>query len=192
MSDSVLVIGGGIAGVQASLDLAEAGAKVILVERGPSIGGKMAALDKNFPTLDCSVCIEAPKLSEVGEHPNIEILNNAEVVQVDGEAGAFRTGIRQRGGLRTSGGPRRAGARPPQGMHFSIPTERHLERQAGAIIASAGFDTIDPSLLGQFGYGSHPDVLTAMEFERLLPSARPPGGEVVRPSDGEHPESILF
>ena len=71
MSDSVLVIGGGIAGVQAALDLAEAGAKVILVEKGPSIGGKMAALDKNFPTLDCSVCIEAPKLSEVGEHPNI-------------------------------------------------------------------------------------------------------------------------
>src|SRR3990170_861458 len=60
-------------------DLAESGAKVILVEKGPSIGGKMAALDKNFPTLDCSFCIEAPKLSEVGEHPNIEILNNAEV-----------------------------------------------------------------------------------------------------------------
>ena len=89
MSDSVIIIGGGIAGVQAALDLAEAGAKVVLVERGPSIGGKMAALDKNFPTLDCSVCIEAPKLSEVGEHPNIEILNNAEVVAVEGEAGNF-------------------------------------------------------------------------------------------------------
>ena len=59
MSDTVLVIGGGIAGVQASLDLAHAGARVVLVERGASLGGKMAALDKNFPTLDCSICIEA-------------------------------------------------------------------------------------------------------------------------------------
>ncbi|KRT65394.1 MAG: polyferredoxin, heterodixulfide reductase subunit A [Candidatus Rokubacteria bacterium CSP1-6] len=67
MSDSVLVIGGGIAGIQASLDLAESGARVVLVERAPSIGGKMAVLDKNFPTLDCSICIEAPKMSEVGQ-----------------------------------------------------------------------------------------------------------------------------
>ena len=74
MNHRVVVIGGGIAGVQASLDLAEAGALVTLVEASPSIGGKMAALDKNFPTLDCSICIEAPKLSEVSEHPNIEVL----------------------------------------------------------------------------------------------------------------------
>ncbi|HET8944032.1 MAG TPA: FAD-dependent oxidoreductase, partial [Dehalococcoidia bacterium] len=99
MSDSVLIIGGGIAGVQAALDLAEAGAKVVLVERGPSIGGKMAALDKNFPTLDCSVCIEAPKLSEVGENPNIEILNNTEVIKVEGEAGDFQVALRRRAGF---------------------------------------------------------------------------------------------
>ena len=64
MTDTVLIIGGGIAGIQAALDLAEAGVHVILVEKQPSIGGKMAALDKNFPTLDCSICIEAPKMSE--------------------------------------------------------------------------------------------------------------------------------
>ncbi len=74
MNDQVLVIGGGIAGIQTALDLADSGARVILVERSPSIGGKMAALDKNFPTLDCSICIEAPKLSEVEQHPNIELL----------------------------------------------------------------------------------------------------------------------
>src|SRR3990172_9349550 len=95
MSDSVLVIGGGIAGIQASLDLAESGAKVILVERAPSIGGKMAVLGKKFPTLDCSICIEAPKMSEVGQHPNIEVLTLAEVESVSGHAGAFRVGIRQ-------------------------------------------------------------------------------------------------
>jgi heterodisulfide reductase subunit A len=61
MSDTVMVVGGGIAGIQAALDVANAGGRVVLVENGPSIGGKMAALDKNFPTLDCSICIEAPK-----------------------------------------------------------------------------------------------------------------------------------
>ena len=249
MSDSVVIIGGGIAGVQAALDLAEAGAKVVLVEKGPSIGGKMAALDKNFPTLDCSVCIEAPKLSEVGEHPNIEILNNAEVVAVEGEAGNFAVAIRQAAGFvgtectrcgeceavcpvvlpnefDASMASRKAvytpfpqavpGAYvidiehclneppnywpcqrcadvcPPSCVDFSMPLEQRLERRAGAIIVSAGFDTIDASRLSEYGYGTHPDILTAMEFERLLTSAGPTGGDIVRPSDGAHPHSILF
>ncbi|MCK5429155.1 MAG: CoB--CoM heterodisulfide reductase iron-sulfur subunit A family protein, partial [Anaerolineales bacterium] len=95
MSDSVLVIGGGIAGIQASLDLAEAGARVVLVEKEATIGGIMAVLDKNFPTLDCSICIEAPKMSEVDLHPNIEILSLAEVDQVEGVPGDFCVQIRQ-------------------------------------------------------------------------------------------------
>ena len=95
MSDSVLIVGGGIAGVQAALDLADSGAKVVLVEQSAAVGGKMAALDKNFPTLDCSICIEAPKLSEVAEHPNIEILSPAEVVGFDGEPGDFTVQVRQ-------------------------------------------------------------------------------------------------
>ena len=85
MSDAVLVLGGGIAGIQASLDLADAGARVILVEREASIGGIMAVLDKNFPTLDCSICIEAPKMSEVDLHPNIEIVSLAELVGLEGQ-----------------------------------------------------------------------------------------------------------
>ncbi|MGD8821710.1 MAG: FAD-dependent oxidoreductase, partial [Anaerolineales bacterium] len=97
MSDSVLVIGGGIAGIQASLDLAHAGARVILVEKQATIGGVMAVLDKNFPTLDCSICIEAPKMSEVDLHPNIEILSLAEVDRVEGQAGDFTVHIRQQG-----------------------------------------------------------------------------------------------
>ena len=86
MSNSVLVIGGGIAGIQASLDLAEAGARVILVEQQPTIGGVMAVLDKNFPTLDCSICIEAPKMSEVALHPNIEILSLSNIESIKGES----------------------------------------------------------------------------------------------------------
>ncbi|MEK7766099.1 MAG: FAD-dependent oxidoreductase, partial [bacterium] len=93
---AVLVIGGGIAGIQAALDLADAGVKVILVERSSTIGGKMAVLDKNFPTLDCSICIEAPKMSEVGQHRNIELLTLAEVESLEGKPGAFTATIKQR------------------------------------------------------------------------------------------------
>ena len=82
MADKVLVIGGGIAGIQASLDLAEAGTEVILVEKSASIGGKMAALDKNFPTFDCSICIEAPKMSDVTHNKNITVLTLAEVKEL--------------------------------------------------------------------------------------------------------------
>jgi len=89
MSNSVLIVGGGIAGIQASLDLANRGTKVYLVEKTPSIGGRMAQLDKTFPTLDCSICILAPKMIECFRHPNINLLTYSEVGQVKGEAGDF-------------------------------------------------------------------------------------------------------
>lgn len=249
MSDSVLVIGGGIAGVQAALDLADSGARVVLVERAPSIGGKMAALDKNFPTLDCSICIEAPKLSEVGEHPNIEILSRSEVVAVEGSAGDFRVRIRQKAGYVTSEctrcdlcaqacpvvlpnefdssmasrkaiytpfpqavpGPylidmehclneppnylpcaRCKEACGPKCITFDMPPVAEHERRAAAIVVATGYDFIDPTRLKEYGYGRHPDILTAMEFERLLTSAGPTGGEIIRPSDGSHPHRIHF
>lgn len=249
MSDAVLVIGGGIAGIQASLDLAKGGAKVILVERAPTIGGVMAVLDKNFPTLDCSICIEAPKMSEVGLHPNIEVLSLAEVIGLEGEPGNFTAHIRQktrfvtdactRCGECTSVCPvvlpneydsgmavRKAiytpipqsvpgtylidinhclndppnytpcnhcqQACPPGAVNFLLPQEALLEKQVGAVILAAGYDMLDPRALREFGYGSHPDILTALEFERLINSAGPTGGEIIRPSDGKHPENILF
>jgi heterodisulfide reductase subunit A len=86
----VMVVGGGISGIQASLDLAELGFKVYLVEKSPAIGGKMAQLDKTFPTNDCSMCIESPKFIECSRHPNINILTYTEVDRVEGEAGDFR------------------------------------------------------------------------------------------------------
>ena len=90
-----LVIGGGIAGIQASLDLAEAGTEVFLVERGPSIGGRMAQLDKTFPTNDCAMCILSPKLVEVSEHPNINLLTNGELLALEGDAPEFTARVRR-------------------------------------------------------------------------------------------------
>lgn len=89
VNPNALVIGGGIAGIQAALDLAEEGHKVYLVEKRPTIGGRMAQLDKTFPTLDCSGCILTPKMMEVANHPNVELLTYAEVTGVDGSIGNY-------------------------------------------------------------------------------------------------------
>ncbi len=249
MSDSVLVIGGGIAGIQASLDLAEAGARVVLVERAATIGGVMAVLDKNFPTLDCSICIEAPKMSEVDLHPNIEILSLAEVDRVEGGPGDFQVQIRQktrfvsdactRCGECTNVCPvvlpneydsgmavRKAiytpipqsvpGAYvidiehclnkppnylpcnhcqqvcPPGAIDFMVPGETSLTRRVGSIIVAIGYDMLNPRQMHEYGYGTHPDILTALEFERLINSAGPTGGEILRPSNGAHAENLLI
>ena len=93
---AALVIGGGIAGVQAALDLAGSGIKVFLVEKGPAIGGHMAQLDKTFPTNDCAMCILSPKLVEAGRHRNIEILTTTDVICLEGEPGHFRATLRRR------------------------------------------------------------------------------------------------
>lgn len=95
-TNSALVIGGGIAGIQAAIDLAERGIKVKLVEKQPSIGGRMAQLDKTFPTNDCSMCILAPKMIECFDHPNIDVLTYSEVESVEGEAGQFSVRIRKK------------------------------------------------------------------------------------------------
>lgn len=93
---SCLVIGGGIAGISASLDLATAGYKTYVVENRPTIGGRMAQLDKTFPTMDCSACILTPKMVDVGQHPNIELLTYAEVKDVEGFVGNFEVTIEKK------------------------------------------------------------------------------------------------
>jgi len=93
---AILVIGGGIAGIQASLDMANMGFKVYLVEKSPSIGGRMAQLDKTFPTNDCAMCILAPKMIDASQHPNIELFTYAEVEGVSGEVGKFKVKINKR------------------------------------------------------------------------------------------------
>lgn len=92
---SVLVIGGGIGGVQAALDLAESGYKVYLLDQRPAIGGTMAQLDKTFPTNDCSMCILAPKLVDAGRHQNIEIITMADVHKIEGEPGVFKVRVKK-------------------------------------------------------------------------------------------------
>jgi heterodisulfide reductase subunit A len=91
-----MVIGGGVAGIQAALDIADSGYQVVLVEREPSIGGKMAGLSETFPTLDCSQCILTPRMVEVGQHPNIKLYTLADVENVEGFVGNFRATIRRR------------------------------------------------------------------------------------------------
>lgn len=91
-----LVIGGGIAGIQAALDIADAGHKVVLLEREPSIGGKMTMLDKTFPTLDCSACISTPKMVDVSAHPNIRLMSYCEVEGIQGYIGNFTVTIKQK------------------------------------------------------------------------------------------------
>lgn len=248
-ADAVLVLGGGIGGVQASLDLAEAGVRVILVEREPTLGGKMAALDKNFPTLDCSICIEAPKISEVVRHPNIEVLTLAELVNLEGSPGAFVATLEQKGRFVTDActrcnlctdvcpqvranefdvgmGARKAIFTPaqqaepgayvidmeaclndppnylpcnrcltaclPKAIDFSMPRTKRLTRTVASVIVSTGFDVFDARKIPEYAYGVHPDVLSSMEFERLLNAAGPTGGDIVKPSNGKHPHKALF
>ena len=248
-SPPVMIIGGGISGCQASLDLAEAGARVVLVERTHSIGGVMAALDKNFPTLDCSICIEAPKMSEVGTNKNIEILTDAEVVGLEKKGAGYEVTIRQKGNLVSDEctrcdlcaqacpvvlpnsfdqglASRKAIYTPfpqavpapyfldvehcvndypilltctrcydacgPKAINYDRPIDVELKREVSSVIVSAGFENLDPVALPEYGYGTHPDILTSMEFERLLSSAGPSGGEIICPSDGRHAHRIVF
>src|SRR5512147_450558 len=93
---AALVVGAGIAGMQAALDLAEAGIKVYLLDQSPAVGGTMAMLDKTFPTNDCAMCIMSPKLVEVGRHLNIELLTTSEVAGISGEPGNFSVTVRHK------------------------------------------------------------------------------------------------
>ena len=93
---NALVIGGGIAGIQAALDIGEMGYKTYLVEKTPSIGGRMSQLDKTFPTLDCSACILTPKMVDVARHPNVELLTYSEVTDIDGYVGNFKVSVKKK------------------------------------------------------------------------------------------------
>jgi heterodisulfide reductase subunit A len=93
---AVVVVGGGISGMQAALDVANSGFRVYLVEKNPSIGGNMAQLDKTFPTNDCSTCMISPKLIEVAKHPNIEILSYSEIEGITGTPGKFKVKIKKK------------------------------------------------------------------------------------------------
>jgi heterodisulfide reductase subunit A len=242
-----LIIGGGVAGIQAALDLADTGYKVYLVEREPSIGGMMARIDKTFPTMDCSICILAPKMSDVGHHPNIELLTNSEVVDVKGYIGNFRVKVLKKPryvkedcsacgecskvcpmtapnefdaglALRHAIYTPFAQAVPStyiidmnlclnkdgvivcdkcvkacerQAIDFTMKPET-VELEAGTIIVATGADVFDPSALPQYGYGKYLNVITSLEFERLINAGGPSGGRLIRPSDMKVPKRVAF
>jgi len=243
-----LVIGGGVAGIQAALDIAGAGYEVTIVEKSPSIGGRMSQFDKTFPTLDCSACILTPKMVEAYQNEKIRLLTYSEVEEVGGFVGNFTVKIRQRARsvdekLCTGCGscwekcpqkkipseydellgPRTAIYVPfPQAVPLIPVIDREhclkftkdrcgacekacpanairydqedeiIEETFGAIVIATGFDTWDASQLGEYGAGKLPDVISGLQFERMLNLSGPTHGKILRPSDGKEPERVVF
>jgi len=243
----VMVVGGGISGIQAALDLANTGFSVYLVDKSPAIGGKMSQLDKTFPTNDCSMCIESPKFIECSRHPNIEILTYTEVDSIRGQAGEFQVTLIKKPRYiiedRCTGCttcvefcPVKIPDRYNQNLslnkaihiYFSqaVPLityidpdtclylndekcsicagvckneaidlnqkESMLHVEVGAILLAPGYETFDPKLRGDYGYGVMENVVTGLDFERLLCSTGPYEGEILRPSDKKHPHKIAW
>jgi len=242
-----LVIGGGIAGIQAALDIAGAGYKVLLVEKEPSIGGRMAQLDKTFPTLDCSACILTPKMVAAAQDPNITLLTYAEVTEVCGFVGQFEVKIKKKAksvnskcigcGVCTTKcpskkalsefdeklAPRKAIYTPfpqavpnvpvidrtactffltgkckicekvcPTGAIDYTQQDEFIKEKFGAVVVATGFDIYDHSNYGEYGYGEIKDVITGLQFERLISSTGPTAGHVTRPSDHREVKNVVF
>jgi heterodisulfide reductase subunit A len=241
-----LIIGAGVAGIQAALDLADAGYKVYLVEKEPSIGGKMAQIDKTFPTMDCSICILAPKMAEAGRHPNIELITNADITNISGYIGNFSVTIHKTPRYVTADctacgdcsdvcpvakpnefdiglALRRAIYTPfaqavPSSYIINMDDclgyqpiacgkcKEACERDAidfdqfpedmvidvGTVIVATGVDVFDPTLIDDYGYTNYENVITSMEFERLINAGGPSMGRLIRPSDGAIPKKVAF
>jgi heterodisulfide reductase subunit A2 len=244
----VMVIGGGVAGIQAALDCADGEREVVMVERTSTIGGKMAKLDKTFPTVDCSSCVLGPKMVDVSQNSNIKLYALSEVEEVGGYVGNFEVKIRRKPAyvnwdLCTGCGlceekcpskksedhfnehvgtttaikipfpqaiPKKAVIDPQYCLKFTkgkcgicakvCPTkaidyeqkEEVVTETVGAIIAATGYDLFDISKYGEYGGGRFPDVITGLQYERLLSASGPTGGHIKRPSDGKEPRTIVF
>jgi heterodisulfide reductase subunit A len=239
---AVLVVGGGVAGIQASLDVADSGFKTYLLDESTSIGGTMAQLDKTFPTNDCSMCILAPKLVTAGRHPNIQLITNSSLSEVKGEAGNFEVTILKRPrlvnmekctgcGICAQNCPSEVpnkfdeniGVRKAIYVPFpqAVPLKYAIDEEAcikcrlcekvcpakavdfsqqpetvkfnvGAIILAPGFEEFDPHLKSEYGYGRFPNVVSSIEFERIMNASGPFEGKIMRPSDGRIPRKIAF
>ncbi|MFZ3383742.1 MAG: FAD-dependent oxidoreductase [Candidatus Methanoperedens sp.] len=246
MKGSVAVVGGGIAGIQAALDLADSGFKTYLIESRPSIGGVMSQLDKTFPTNDCAMCILSPKLVETARHPNIELISYSDVKSISGKAGDFKVKVVKKArfvdetkctgcGSCTEKCPSKvpdeynAGMSKRKSIYIpfaqAIPRiatidaahclyltkgkcgvckkvcgpkavdyeqkDKEIELNVGSVVLATGFKPFDPSILKNYRF-DHPDVITSLQFERLLSASGPTQGHVTKQSDGKVPKNIAF
>ena len=265
VTDAALVIGGGIGGISAALELANMGHKTYMVEKEPSIGGVMAQLDKTFPTNDCSACILTPKMVECYNHPNVEVLAYAEVDDVDGYIGNFTVKVRQKqayvdwnkctgcgdcaavcpakvpdafnAGLdmrraayimfpqavpkkavvdmdhckncagRTIGSEPKLSKKtgkpllapcekacPADAINRSLPLDPKgtiKEIEVGSIVVATGFQVMEKEWFKEMAPKS-PNVITALQLERLISATGPTEGKLLRPSDNQKPHTLTF
>jgi heterodisulfide reductase subunit A len=249
---AALVVGGGIGGMQAALDLAESGIKIYLVDRSPAIGGAMARLDKTFPTNECAMCTMAPRLVEIGRHKDIEIFTLSEIEKIQGEKGNFKVLIKKKPRYvsldKCTGCGECAeacrmkkllldefneGLKKRSAIYLPFPQavpnkylidaqnclfitrgkcgkqpacsevcklgaidfeqkEEIVEVEVGSIILSPGYAIFDARLKQELGYSRYPNVITSLEFERILAPTGPYSGHVLRPSDNKAPKKIAF
>jgi len=244
----VLIVGGGVAGIQAALDCADGGLDVVLVERRQAIGGIMSKLDKTFPTIDCSVCVLGPKMVDAGQNPRITLHALSEVEEITGYVGNFDVKIRKKSpfvdwnkctgcgacqekcpskkvpdafnenvSLTTAINipfpqaiPKRATINadyclrltkgkcgvcekicPAGAIDYEMKDEIVTEK-VGAVIAATGIDLFDYKKCGEYGGGRYPDVITSLQYERMLSASGPTAGHIKRPSDGKEPKTVAF
>ena len=253
-----LVIGAGIAGIQASLEIAESGNKVFLLEKTGTIGGHMAMFDKTFPTLDCAACILTPKMVKIGQNPFVELMTLSEVQSLSGEPGNYEVKILQRTrrvdikscigcGICAEKCPSKVSSEFDSGTTLrkaiyvpfpqAVPNKYLIDEEnctyvqsgkcgvcakvcpaecinlddkdkeviikVGNIIVATGFNAFDASKIKEFGYGKFPNVLTALEFERLINASGPTEGNIkfrkqdkkgnwIFENDGPDPDSIAL
>ncbi len=236
----ILVVGAGIGGLKAAMDLSEAGRRVVLIDKAFSIGGLMARLDRTFPTNNCDLCTLSPQLSETGRRHHIELMSGTQLSAVQGDAGRFSVSltraprfidldrctacgecykhfphwVRFTPGLdhRAPTCMRYPQATPyafsvypeasvhidelarvcPAGAILTEDRERMETRMFGAIILAAGAELFAPTRLDYLSRGLSSDVLTGLEYERILSASGPTRGELLRPSDGKAPRRIAW
>ena len=246
-SGKVIVIGGGIGGIQCALDLADTGYYVYLLEKSPTLGGTMARLDKTFPTNDCSTCMFSPKLSQVAGNANIEILTISHLLDLEGEPGRFTARIQKNpryidmekciscgqcaekcpkkvpdafnGELSVRKAaflpflqavPQKYALDPEHCLYLTrkkcgvckkiCPTQavdydqqpETVALSAGALVISTGFEPALNVRQGEYGYGRYKNVVSSLQYERILSATGPFEGHVKRPSDGKVPEKVAW